>query len=71
MGDLEKADLLLDGAGEGAFFMTEQLAFKKIFRKARRMDRHERPFAPALQMYPPGQDLLADACFPQQQYGGL
>ena len=45
VGHLESAAPLADGAGEGALFMAEQLAFQQGFRQGRTVDGHERPGA--------------------------
>src|SRR5882724_10119200 len=42
LGKLQLADGLLDGAGEGPLFVSEELAFQKIFRDCRTVDGDER-----------------------------
>ena len=61
---LEAADALCDGAGECAFFVTEQLALKQACRYGRAIYFHQSPFAAETQIVDrAGNQLLARTRF--------
>ncbi len=70
--ELELADARLPGAGEGAAFVAEQLAFQQVRRQRRAVHLHERP-GPSRR--PPvhlaGDHVLADAAFAPQQHADV
>lgn len=69
VGHFEEAELLLDGSGERAALMAEELALEKVFRGARGVNGDERPAPAAHEVDLPGHDLLPDAGFPQNEHG--
>ena len=69
VGHLELAALLLAGAGEGAFFVAEQLAFEQRLGQRRAGDRHERLLRAVAGIVDGARDqLLAGAAFALNQH---
>src|SRR4030095_15529592 len=69
---LEAADALCDGAGERAFLVTEQLAFKQACRYGRAVYFHQSPFAAEPQMVErAGNQLLTRTRFSHKKKCGL
>src|SRR5262245_17806710 len=58
VGELEAAAPLLDGAGEGAFLVAEELAFHELARERRAVDLDECPLAPAAELVDRARDEL-------------
>ncbi|MNR00641.1 hypothetical protein D3C85_1164200 [compost metagenome] len=72
VGFFEPAGLGAEGAGECAFFVTEQLGLDQRFGKRPAVDRHERLVAPAAQVVDvAGHQLFAGAGFADDQYAGF
>ena len=71
VGLLELADLAFGGAGEGALFVAEELAFEQRFGEGGAVEADERALpARAGIVDGPGDQLLADAAFAADQHGG-
>src|SRR6267142_6812977 len=72
MGQLEAADLLGDGAGEGTFLMAEQLALQEPRGHGRAVELDERALPTRAQVVQgAGDQLLARARFPTNKYRGV
>ena len=70
VGQFEAADAAGDGAGEGPFFMAEQLAFHQASRQCRAVDLDQRLVAPlAGGMNGPGDQFFARARLAADQHG--
>ncbi len=68
VGDLEEAGLLLDGAGEGAFFVAEEFALEQVFGDGAAVDGDEGVLPPlAVVMDRLGDQFLAGAAFAGHQ----
>ncbi len=69
VGGLEQAGLVLDGTGETALFMAEELAFQQMFGDGAAVDRHERAIgAGAGGVDQPGGQFLAGTGFAADQH---
>ena len=67
---LELADAPAVGAGEGALFVAEQLAFQEVLRDGRTVQRQERRLGPrAVLVDGAGDQFLAGAAFAGNQHG--
>ena len=71
VGGLDLADGGFCGAGEGAFFMAEELTLQQRLGDGRAIDGDKLARALGCLMQPVGQHLLAGATFAQQQHGGV
>ena len=72
VGDLEQADPVIVGAGEGAFAVAEQLALDQVFGQRAAIDGDERHVASrALVVHGAGHQFLAGAGFAADQHGGV
>ena len=68
----EPADALLVGAGEGAFFLTEQHPFEKVLLERRAVHLDEVPRCPQrIVVNRPGDQLLAGAGFTANEHRGV
>src|SRR5690606_8183734 len=68
VGELEAAELLGGGAGEGAGLVAEELAFEQRFGQGSAVDRDERAFrALAAGVHGPRGEFFAGARFAEQQ----
>ena len=71
MGQLEAADLLGDGAGEGAFFVAEQLALQQARGDGRTVQLDEGTALPRAQLVQgAGDEFLARARLATNEHGG-
>jgi hypothetical protein len=71
VGDLEKAFLGRDGAGECAFHVSEEGRFEQVGRRGAGVNRDERTVATGgIQMDRLGDEFLASPAFALQQHGG-
>src|SRR3569833_257514 len=69
---LEFADASVDGAREGAFFMSEQFAFDQVGREGSAVDLyHQLLSARRCIMDGPGYQLFARTCFTQHQHRSI
>ncbi|MNF85416.1 hypothetical protein D3C84_678090 [compost metagenome] len=72
VGLLEAPAALVGGAGEGAFFVAEQLGFHQVFGDRRHVQRDERRGGPrAVAVQGVGDQLLAGAGFAVDQHGDI
>ena len=72
VGDLEPADALVDGAGEGALDVAEQLALDQPRSDRAAVDLDQRPVAArAAAVHARGEELLAGAGLADDQHGGI
>ena len=72
LGEFEASEAGRQRAGEGALFVTEQLAFQKIGGNRAAIDRHERmPGAPGQFMDVAGDHFLAGSRLAENQHIGI
>ncbi len=72
MGRFDMPYFLLMRTGEGAAFVTEQLALEQLFGNRRAIDRDEtRTLAPALRMQGTRHQLLAGAALAEDEHRGI
>jgi hypothetical protein len=72
VGQLEAADFLRDGAGEGAFLVAEQLALDQPCGDGRAVELDEGPVAAGAQLVEgAGDELLAGAGLAADEHGGV
>ena len=72
MGGFDQAMVGFVGAGEGAFFMSEEFGFDQVFRDSGAVYGDQRGlFARALFVHSPGDQLLAGAGLTEDKYGGI
>ena len=70
--ELDEAGLGVDGAGEGALLVAEQLGLQHLAGQRAAVDRHERPLGPRRALVDgAGHQLLAGAALAEHQHRGL